>query len=165
MTRETAPSSSEEAGFVTRRRMRRYGPLLLWIAFISFASTGEFSASNTSRIIGPLLLWLFPELSDAKLAAIHFLTRKVAHFTEYAVLGFLARRAFVSSSWSSIQRRWFEFGMLLVVVNSLLDELHQSFVPTRTASLYDSLIDIAGGFTVLFIFKVIDNRAARRMNH
>jgi len=36
-----------------RRRLWRYGPLGLWLAFIFFASTGALSAANTSRIIEP----------------------------------------------------------------------------------------------------------------
>jgi VanZ family protein len=133
-----------------------YGPLALWLIFISIASTAEFSADSTSRFIGPLLLWLFPNLSESQLAAIHFLTRKAAHFTEYAILAFLARRAFIASASSFIQRRWFELALLLVTCYALLDELHQSFVPSRTASIYDSAIDVAGGLTVLLIFRFYD---------
>ena len=136
-----------------RRRLGRYGPLVLWILFISFASSSEFSAGNTSQIVRPILLWLFPNLSESRLAAVHFLTRKAAHFTEYAVLAFLARRAFISSSREFLQRYWFQLGLLLVVIYGLLDEFHQSFVPSRTASIYDSAIDVAGGLTVLLIFK------------
>lgn len=88
------------------------------------------------------------------MAAIHFLIRKVAHFTEYAIMAFLARRAFITSSLALFQRRWFQLGLLLVVIYALLDEFHQSFVPSRTASIYDSAIDVAGGLTVLFIFKL-----------
>jgi VanZ family protein len=142
------------------RRLVRYGPLLVWIAFISFASTGEFSADNTSRIVRPILLWLFPEISEGTLASIHFLTRKAAHFCEYAVLGLLARRAFISSSKPVIRRHWFAIALGLVVVNSLLDELHQAFLPTRTGSIYDSAIDMLGGLTVLLIFKFY-GKAAR----
>jgi VanZ family protein len=138
----------------TRQRLWRYGPLLLWILFISFASSNEFSAANTSRIVRPILLWLFPNISEARLATIHFLTRKAAHFTEYAVLAFLARRAFITSAHAFIQRHWFQLGLLLVVIYALLDEYHQSFVPSRTSSIYDSAIDVAGGLTVLLIFKL-----------
>src|SRR6185295_8709902 len=102
-----------------RRRLWRYGPLVLWIVFISFASSSEFSAGNTSQIVRPILLWLFPNLSEARLAAVHFLTRKAAHFTEYAVLAFLARRAFISSSREFLQRYWFQLGLLLVVIYGL----------------------------------------------
>lgn len=131
---------------------------MLWIAFISFASTGEFSAVNSSRFIRPLLLWLFPDISEGQLAGIHFLTRKVSHLAEYAVLAFLARRAFITSSCAVLQRRWFQFGLLLVVLCSLLDEFQQSFAPSRSASIVDSAVDVIGGLTVLLIFRAYDRR-------
>ena len=152
MTRQ--PSLTRDTTQSSRHRLRRYGPLLVWLAFISLASTAEFSASNTSQLIRPLMLWLFPDLSEARLAAIHFLTRKVAHFTEYAVLAFLAWRAFITSSQAFIQRLWFQLAFLLVVIYALLDEYHQSFVPSRTASVYDSVIDVGGGLTILLILKL-----------
>lgn len=145
----------------TLGRLGRYGPLLLWILFISFASTGAFSDDNTSRIVRPLLLWFFPNISEATLTWIHILTRKAAHFTEYAVLAFLARRAFITSSYRFVRRHWFRLGLLLVVLNSLLDEFHQSFVPSRTASIYDSAIDAAGGVTTLLIFKFYEKRVQK----
>lgn len=140
------------------RRVWRYGPLLLWLLFISFASTSEFSAGNTSQIVRPILLWLFPNISEARLATIHFLTRKAAHFSEYAVLAFLARRAFITSMNAFIRQHWFRLGLLLVILYALLDEFHQSFVPSRTASIYDSAIDVAGGLTVLLICRLFGKR-------
>lgn len=130
--------------------------------FISFASTGEFSALNTSRVVRPLVLWFFPNTSDDRLATIHLLIRKAAHFSEYGFLAFLASRAFITSSHAFVRRHWFQLGLLLVVCYSLLDEFHQSFVPSRTASLYDSAIDLAGGITVLLIFKLYVKRAKHR---
>lgn len=150
---EQSLTLNEEARPSVTRRVWRYGPLLLWLGFISFASTREFSAANTSQIVGPVLHWLFPGISEAQLAAAHFLTRKAAHFTEYALLAFLARRAFITSTQAFVQRYWFQLGLLLVVIYALLDEFHQSFVPSRTASIYDSAIDIAGGLTVLLLCK------------
>lgn len=144
-------------------RVWRYGPLLLWLAFIFFASTGEFSADNTSRIIRPLLLWLFPGISEEKVAFAHFLIRKAAHFTEYAVLAFLAARAFSTSSKDQLRRRWFFISLALIIICALTDEYHQSFVPSRTASIYDSLIDISGGLTMLLLYALWRWRKARKM--
>ena len=129
------------------RFLRRYLPLVVWLAFISFASSDSFNAANTSRIIGPLVLWLFPNTSAETLATIHFITRKIAHFTEYAILGVLAARAFRSSP------RWFLISAVLIVVYAFIDEYHQSFVPSRTASVFDSLIDMAGGITALIVVR------------
>lgn len=136
-----------------RRFLSRYLPLVAWLAFISYASSGSFSASNTSRIIGPLVLWLFPDTSLETLATIHFITRKVAHFTEYAILGFLAARAFRTSPRPGIRQRWFLISAALVVGFALLDEYHQSFVPNRTGTIYDSFIDMAGGLTALIFLR------------
>lgn len=133
------------------RFVSHYLPLITWLAFISFASSDNFNAANTSRIIGPLILWLFPNTSPETLAVVHFITRKIAHFTEYAILGFLAARAFRTSPQPAINRRWFLICVALVVVYALLDEYHQSFVPSRTASIFDSLIDMSGGLTALII--------------
>jgi len=145
-----------------KNRVWRYGLLLFWLLFIFFASTSSFSADNTSVILRPLFLWFFPNLSDAQLATLHFLTRKMAHFSEYAVLAFLSRRAFISSSHDFLRRHWFFLTTLLVVTYALLDEFHQSFVPSRTPSLYDSGIDIAGGLTLLLIFKFYRATRSRR---
>ena len=142
-----------------RRRIRRYGPLVVWMGFIFFASTGEFSASNTSRIIGPLLRWLFPGISEEQLTLAHSITRKVAHFAEYAILAWLAARAFTTSSRQALSHRWFLISLLLVVVYSLSDEYHQSFVPARTGSIYDSLIDISGGLAALLLYALWRSKA------
>lgn len=140
------------------RRIWRYGPLLLWLAFIWFASTAQLSAMQTSSVLRPFLLWMFPGLTEAQLTTIHIFTRKTAHFLEYAILGVLAWRAFVTSSRDLISRRWFELGLLLVLGWALLDEFHQSFVPSRTGSLYDSAIDVAGGLCSLLALKLFWKR-------
>jgi len=131
----------------------RYLPLIIWLSFIFFASSAEFSARNTSRFVGALVLWVFPQASAETLATVHFLTRKTAHVTEYAILGFLTARAFYGSQNRNLQSHWFVVGLALVVVYALLDEYHQSFVPGRTASIFDSMIDIVGGLTALAVFR------------
>lgn len=135
------------------KTISRYLPLILWMAFISFASTGNFSAGNTSRIIGPLVLWLFPDTSAETLLVIHGITRKIAHFGEYALLGILAARAFRGSPRAWLRQRWFLAALALIVVYALLDEYHQTFVPSRTGTIYDSLIDMTGGLTALIIVR------------
>jgi VanZ family protein len=131
------------------RRLWRYGPLVAWACFVLFASSSSFSASNTSRIIRPLLLWLFPDITEASLASAHFLVRKAAHFSEYAVLALLAARAFRTSQRERLRRRWWLAAFALVACVALLDEYHQSFLPARTGTVYDSLLDMAGGAAAL----------------
>lgn len=121
------------------------------MAFVLFASTANFSASNTSRIIRPLLLWLFPNITEPTLLQVHFFVRKCAHFTEYALLALLAARAFRTSSLSALRRSWWLASFALVAVVALTDEYHQSFLPSRTGTIYDSLLDMTGGATALAV--------------
>lgn len=143
------------------RFLSRYLPLVAWLIFISYASSDNFNAGNTSRIIGPLVLWLFPNTTPETLAIIHIITRKAAHFTEYAILAYLAARAFRTSPRPALANHWFLISLALIVAYALLDEYHQSFVPSRTSSVYDSFMDMAGGLTALLMIRRCHNRARR----
>ena len=151
--RSRARVAGTDARFQTRTwrasRLWRYGPLVAWAAFVLFASSANFSASNTSRIIRPLLFWLFPKISEASIQQVHFLVRKAAHFTEYAILALLAARAFRTSSLSALRRSWWLAAFALVAAVALTDEYHQSFLPSRTGTIYDSLLDMTGAAVAL----------------
>jgi VanZ family protein len=67
---------------------------------------------------------------------------KVVHFIEYLVLGATLRY------WSTDGRWLFLAGGIAF---GALDEIHQSIIPTRDASLWDFLAD-ASGMCVGFIF-------------
>jgi VanZ family protein len=157
----TRSEREEEAKLTWRARAWRYAPLLVWMVLIFFFSTGELSASNTSRIVRPLLLWLFPRISEERILLAHFIVRKAAHFTEYAILALLAARAFASSSKQSLRLHWFITSLLLVVLYALSDEIHQTFVPSRTGSIYDSFIDMSGGLTALLLLSLRRKRERR----
>jgi VanZ family protein len=144
-------------------RFWRYGPLIAWMILIFLASRGELSDVNTSRFVRPLLTWLFPSISEEQLYVAHFLVRKAAHFFEYAIFALLAARAFITSSHAAIRRGFFYLSFLLVVVYSFSDEFHQTFVSSRTGSVYDSFIDIAGGLMALLLVYVLWRRRRGRI--
>lgn len=139
-----------------RGRIFRYAPLLLWIGVIFFLSSNLGAASNTSRIIRPLLIWLFPDITEPSLAAAHFWVRKTAHFTAYGVLGFLAVRAFRRSSRALLRDWRFVFALLLVSLVAITDEINQSFLASRTGAAQDVLLDISGGLTVILIIYLME---------
>lgn len=116
------------------------------------------ASSNTSRIIRPLLEWLFPAAAAATLDVYHDYIRKLAHLTEYGVLAFLAARAFGNSSKPFLQKLWFVWAVLFVVLVGLADEFNQSFNNLRTGSLYDVLIDITGGLFAVVVLYFIKRR-------
>jgi VanZ family protein len=132
-------------------RLARYGLLVLWAALIFIGSTDLLSAANTGGALVRPVLWLFPHLSEGTLKIFQFVVRKAAHLTEYAIFALLAARAFRTSSRELLRNRWFWASLLLVIVYSLSDEFHQSFYPSRTASIYDCMIDSFGGLTALVL--------------
>src|ERR1041385_9430237 len=133
----------------SKNRVSRYGPLIVWAFLIFIGSSDLLSASHTGAFIVRPLHWLLPNASEPTIASIHFFLRKTGHFTEYAILAWLAARAFRTSSNQILRERWFWISLIFVIIYSLSDEFHQSFVPTRTASIYDSLIDTLGGSPML----------------
>lgn len=128
-----------------RRRLIRYGPLVFWIGLIFFFSSTAASASQTSRIIGPLLHFLFPSASPDLLQQYHFFIRKCAHLTEYALLVFWAIRAWQNSSYLLVRNYRFILAVVLVLVVASLDEFNQSFEPSRTSTPWDVGLDLVGG--------------------
>lgn len=124
------------------------------MVFIFIASSNLGSAKNTSRIIGPLLRWIFGTISDETVWAVQFYIRKTGHFTGYALLGILCWRAisrpdrWLAKDWQTklAFRAW-----LLATLYAASDEWHQSFVPSREGSVADVMLDSCGVLTGLFL--------------
>lgn len=131
-------------------RFWRYASLVLWAVVIFIGSGDVLSASHTWILLKPIR-WLFPSASDETLVLIHFLVRKAGHLSEYAIFAMLAARAFRTSSHDLLRRQWFWVSLLLAIGYALTDEFHQSFVASRTASIYDSSIDSMGALIALTI--------------
>jgi VanZ family protein len=130
--------------------LARWWPALAWAVVIFIFSTGVFTAENTSRIIVPILHWLFPYLSLATLAEIHHLIRKCAHFAEYFILSLLILRG-IRGERRETHVRWALIVVLIVAAYASLDELHQAFVPGRTAAVTDVLLDTTGGIAAQIV--------------
>jgi VanZ family protein len=112
------------------------------------------SSGRTSRINGPFLRWLKPDVSQETIERVQFVVRKGAHLTEYAILAWLLWRA-VRLPRKNDERPWdwrqavIAFG--LAVAYAATDEFHQSFVPSREGHVRDVLIDTFGAVLGLFV--------------
>ncbi|MBI4529525.1 MAG: VanZ family protein [Deltaproteobacteria bacterium] len=125
--------------------LKYWGPVILWSAWIFYASSDSLSKSNTSLFFEPLLLWIYPQASPELLEIAHLALRKVGHFSEYFVLSFLLMRALRGQqgmAWVWRQGFW---TLALVWIYAWSDELHQSLVPSRSFVVIDVLLDFAGG--------------------
>src|ERR1700736_3636012 len=144
-----------------RRFVRYWMPAILWTTIIFLGSTDMLSAEHTSRFLVPFLRWIDPQISLAALNAIQVGVRKVGHLTEYAILAMLLWRALRSGTrWQMKMSILFLVAALACAIFAASDEFHQSFVPSRTASPTDVMIDIRGALIGLAICLVF----ARRKN-
>ena len=125
-----------------RRRLHPVfgSPLARWLAVAGWMALIFFLSSQ------PRL----PSLPDSWA---DFLFKKGAHFTVYAVLVVLFRRALPPGRWIWA-RSW-----ILAMLYAASDEWHQSFVPGRHPQLTDVLIDACGAATGLLIFWWLQRRA------
>jgi len=157
------PTYSDSDRKPSRRRWWRYGPPIVWAILIFIGSGDLLSGSHTGGFLLKPLRWLFPHASEATLGVIHFWVRKAGHLTEYGILAGLTARAFRTSSVEFLRTGWFWAALTVVVVYSLSDEFHQSFVPSRGASLHDSMIDSVGGLLGLTIVWWWHRRSQRKI--
>lgn len=134
-----------------RSKLFYWLPPILWLAAIFYFSTDSFSGENTGSLLYTIAHWIVPSLTVEQFRPIHFVIRKAAHFTEYGFLALLLFRAFRSGSPIRWKWSWAMYSWLIIAVYALSDEYHQSFVSTRTASINDSFVDIAGGTTALLV--------------
>jgi VanZ family protein len=142
------------------RNFKYWIPVLLWMSFIFWMSTGTFSAQNTSLVIEPILRFLMPSISQESVDMIHVAVRKLGHVTEYFILGILLFRAFRCGSKELRSLRWALVSSIVVLLYAVSDEFHQSFIATRTASLVDVGIDTLGGILAqgVYILKYLNHR-------
>ena len=128
--------------------IRAWWPAVLWAVIISYASTDAYSSQETGEILTPILRSLFPAITQSALAAFNFFLRKSAHCLEYFIFYLLVYRG-ISGGHVRWHWRWGVGAWLIVTIYSLIDEFHQSFIPSRTASPWDSMLDSVAAGTAL----------------
>lgn len=143
------------------KTVKYWGPVVLWMGFTYVMSTDAFSSEHTSRIIEPILRFLFPSISPHALHLVHFAIRKLAHLTEYFVLGLLLFRAIRSGSIERRSLRWAMVSLILVALFAAGDEFHQMFVASRGPSIIDVAIDTTGGILALLLAVLNHHRRQR----
>ena len=132
---------------LSRQAILDWLPLVVWMAVIFSASSDTGSAQHSSRLFEPLMHWLFPRMAQPHVEEIHYLFRKCAHLSEFAILAVLVWRAIRHlSPKAQLPWRWSQalLSLLLVAFYAASDEYHQTFVPGRTGQVSDVFVDLCG---------------------
>ena len=139
---------------------------ILWLIVIAIESSALLSAHYTSRILYPLLHFLFG-LDWERFHYWHFYIRKTGHVIGYAILSVLLFRAWRAtlpamdnSKWTL---RWATIALLGTALVASLDEWHQSFLPSRTGRWQDVVLDASAGLAAqILIFLWWKSRGKHR---
>jgi len=130
-------------------------PVAVGIAVIVLESTMLFGSDHTSHPLRWLWEAVFGPVSLARWEIIHNHIRKCGHFFGYGFIGVAWLRAW----WMTLPRSHFlEDAFLALLGTSLvasLDELHQSYLPNRTGTPWDVLLDCCGALSLqlaIYIF-------------
>jgi VanZ family protein len=147
------PSADYTAGLRFSDVLKSWLPVLIWTTLMFTASTDLLSTEHTSRFVVPFLRWLKPDISWATIVQVHFLIRKGAHLTEYAILAVLFWRAFRLRRINVRSSLWPQAAIALAVaiILAATDEYHQAYVPSRGASPLDVIIDSCGAIAGIMI--------------
>jgi len=127
-----------------RRELNYWLPPIVWTAVVLIASTDLFSGSNTAGVLQRIAVTIFGHrLAPATAEMLNFVMRKTAHLTEYGILSALTFRALRGEkrSWTA---RWAIGAVVFATVIASIDEIHQTFVPSRTGTWHDVALDAAG---------------------
>ena len=126
-----------------RRILTYWLPPIVCAAVILAASTDAFSSPHTGGWIERVTSWLGRSLAPSALDLVNRILRKSGHVAAYGILSGLSFRALRGdrSRWTL---RWAVGAVLLAVLVASIDEFHQSFVPSRTGTWHDVVLDAAG---------------------
>lgn len=129
---------------------------ILWLIVIAIESTAWLSAHNTSRILYPLLHFLFG-LDWDRFELWHFYIRKSGHVFGYGLLSILLFRAWRETlpalSGAKWTFRWAAMAVLGTALVASLDEWHQTFIPSRTGTVHDVVLDTCAGIAAQILIR------------
>lgn len=153
--------------------LRNWWPVLVWLGILRIESTDLASATHTSGLLYAILSHLFRHINPQLVETLDAVLRKTGHFVGYGILGTLVFYALRNTNRDRLEpllmRRWGFYlrdfwraewamlGLLVTVLTASLDEIHQSFIPSRTGAWQDVVLDTCGAFVlqiVIYIFSV-----------
>jgi VanZ family protein len=132
-------------------------PVAIWAAVILQASGPSFDGHHTGSAIERIFAAIGLPLSITAAELTNTIIRKLAHLTEYAILGTLAFRA-VRSERRGWMLAWSVAAVAIATIVATSDELLQSLTPSRTARPADVVLDAMGATIAQMVIKWITRR-------
>jgi VanZ family protein len=158
--------------------LRNWWPVVFWLGVIRAESTDTASASNTSALLYNVIAMVAPRVEHSFVDRLNEVLRKAGHFVGYGILGALVfvalrktnrdrLRAVLNRAWGIYLRdfwrlEWAILGVLVAMITGSFDEIHQSFIPSRTGRWQDVVLDTCGAIVVQFLIYLYCTREFRQ---
>lgn len=134
--------------------------LILWmIVIFSFSSADANKSTGTSDKVITTMIEIKDKITNNEtpnnekeiiVKNSSFYIRKIAHITEYLILGFLTFNLLKQYSVTNIY-----YAIGLSILYSCTDEFHQLFINGRSGSIRDVLIDTIGILIGTYLYKLL----------
>ena len=134
--------------------------LILWmIVIFSFSSVDANKSTGTSDKVITTMIEIKDKITNNEtpnnekeiiVKNSSFYIRKIAHITEYLILGFLMFNLLKQYSVTNIY-----YAIGLSILYSCTDEFHQLFISGRSGSIRDILIDSIGILIGTYLYKLL----------
>jgi VanZ family protein len=117
---------------------------VMYIIFMFSSATGEESKEVSENLLSKIIEFIGNFIS-------HNTLRKLAHFSEFAALGF----CFTGAIHYTFGKRKFYLPLIPSFIYAVSDEVHQYFVPERACRIFDIFVDTCGIVTGIGIFLLL----------
>lgn len=142
---------------MNKKKLIKWIILFFWLLVIFMFSHEQNSGSATKEIISTTISVKEEPKTEPLLDGINFIVRKSAHITEFIILTLILFS--LTSEYTKNEKKIIIISIITCILCASGDELHQYFVPGRTALVTDVLIDSIGAIIALIIYKLIPKRS------
>lgn len=123
--------------------------VLLWMVIIFIMSS--FDATESANQSSFIVNIINDILKIENVQLLSFIIRKLAHFTEYLILGFLTINMLNKNDLA----KKYIIAIIICIIYASSDEIHQIFVDGRCFAIRDILIDSMGAISGIYIYKLL----------
>ena len=132
--------------------LRAWWPALVWVVLITFESTDFFSSEHTGGMLYSMLAHFLGQIDLYKFEIFHHYLRKTGHVIGYGMLSLLLLRGWRATlDYQDLKlAKTALLAWLGTALVASMDECHQSYIPSRTGTWRDAVLDSTAGLLFLF---------------
>ena len=139
--------------------------LATFYLIFGFSNQNSEQSSGISRNVSKFIINIInknesKEIKENKIKTIEPIIRKIAHYTIYTIVGLLLMSLLFTYKIKLLDKYF--YSQCIGILYALSDEIHQSFIPGRSAQFSDVLLDSFGVLTGILIVYFISRRIIKQ---